>query len=198
MRKVLALFAVLTLGTLAAACGSDDSDISSASSTATSGDAQQHNDADVTFAQGMIPHHAQAVEMADMALDTSEDDELLVLANKIKEAQQPEIDQMTGWLKEWGEPVEAAGSGQGGGHSMGSDAMGATMMSDEEMDQLHGAKGDAFDQMWLTMMIRHHEGAIKMAEQHQSNGKSAEALALSKEIIRAQQAEIEEMRGMIS
>lgn len=80
---------------------------------------------------------------------------------------------------------------------MGGDAMGAGMMSDEEMGQMRGMSGDGFDQMWLSMMIRHHEGAIEMAEQHQTEGQSSEALALGKEIITAQQAEIDEMRTML-
>lgn len=198
MRKLLALFAVLVLGSLAAACGGDDGDTNSAGSTGltTSGEAGQHNDADIAFAQGMVPHHAQAVEMAEMALDTSQDDQLRDLAERIKAAQQPEIDQMTSLLEAWGEPVQANPDGHGMG-SMGGDAMGPGMMSDDEMGQMRAMGGAAFDEMWLTMMIRHHEGAIEMAEEHQAEGQSSEALALSEAIITAQQAEVDEMRAML-
>lgn len=198
MRKVFALFAVFTFGLLAAACGSDDSDRTSSGSTtvASTGEAGDNNDADVTFAQGMIPHHAQALVMADMAIDASVDDRLTNLAEQIKAAQKPEIDQMKGWLEAWGEPVEAGSGGHGMG-GMGGDAMGAGMMSDDEMGQMRGMSGTGFDRMWLTMMIRHHEGAIEMAEKHQTAGQSSEALALSKAIITAQQAEIYDMRTML-
>lgn len=144
----------------------------------------------------MIPHHAQALVMADMALDNSSNDQVVGLAGRIKAAQQPEIDQMKGWLEAWGEPVEA-GSGGHGMSGMGGDAMGAGMMSDDEMGQMGGMRGTSFDQMWLTMMIRHHEGAIEMAEKHQTEGQSIEALALSRAIITVQQAEIAEMRTML-
>lgn len=198
MRKVLALFAVLTFGVLAAACGSDDSDTDDAGSTtvAATGEAGAHNDADVTFAQEMIPHHAQALVMADMAIDASSNEQLVALAERVKAAQQPEIDQMTGWLEAWGEPAEADPDG----HAMGgpsADAMGGGMMSDDEMGQMRAMTGTAFDQMWLTMMVRHHEGAIEMAEEHQAEGQNAAALALGHEIITAQRAEIEEMRTML-
>ena len=157
---------------------------------ASTGEAGDHNDADVTFAQGMIPHHAQALVRADMAITTSSDDQLIDLAERIKATQQPEIDQMTGWLEAWGEPVDTGSRGMGG---MGGD--GAGMMSDDEMGQLRGMSGAGFDRVWLTMMIRHHEGAIEMAEKHQTEGQSTEALALA--IITAQRAEIEEMRTML-
>ena len=192
MRKLFALLAALSISVFAAACGGDDSN--TAASTSTTLEAAQHNDADVTFLQGMIPHHAQAVEMADMALDNSLDAQVLDLAERIKAAQQPEIDQMTGWLEAWGEPVGPAG----GGHGMGdmSGGMGS-MMSDEEMSQLGAMTGAGFDRMWLDMMIRHHEGAIEMAEQHQEDGQNPEALALGEAIITVQQAEITEMRVLL-
>jgi uncharacterized protein (DUF305 family) len=197
MRKVLALFAVLTFGTFAAACGGDDSDTSTAGSTAlaTSSETEPHNDADVTFAQGMIPHHAQAVDMADMAIDASLNDQVLDLAERIKAAQQPEIDQLTGWLEAWGEPVETSSGGGHDEHGSSEDGMGG-MMTEEEMTQLGGLRGAAFDRMWLDMMIRHHQGAIDMAKTHQAEGEHPVALELGKVIIDAQQAEITEMQGI--
>lgn len=192
MSKIVALLAALTLG-LAAACGGDDADGgAAASTTASAAAAQEHNDADVAFAQGMIPHHAQAVEMADMALEKSANDQVLDLAERIKGAQQPEIDQMTGWLEAWGEPVEPdAGQDMSDMSDMGGSG---DMMSDEEMTGLDGASGAAFDRMWLDMMIRHHEGAIDMAREHQADGQYPEALELGLAIISAQEAEIAEMR----
>ena len=204
MRKVFALLAVLMLGALTAACGSDDSDTSSAttvagSATTTVAAAADHNQADVMFAQEMIPHHEQAIDMADMAIDTTKNEEVLDLAERIKAAQQPEIDEMTGWLTAWGEPAETGSTT--GGHAMGSmgssggDATG-TMMTDAEMGQLDATSGAAFDQMWLDMMIRHHQGAIEMAKTHQADGKNPDVLTLGQAIIDAQQAEISEMEGI--
>ncbi|MPY92638.1 MAG: DUF305 domain-containing protein [Acidimicrobiia bacterium] len=197
MRKVFALFAVLSLGALAAACGGDDSDISSAGSTTlrTTTEVAEHNDADVAFAEGMIPHHAQAVEMAEMAVDVSLNDQVIGLAQRIQAAQQPEIDEMTGWLEAWGEPVEASSGGGHGAHGGSGGAM-AGMMSEEGMAQLGAMDGAAFDRMWLDMMIRHHEGAIEMAKTHQAEGEYPNALMLGEEIITAQEAEITEMRAI--
>lgn len=202
MRSVVALLAVLVPGALGAACGGDDSDTSTptttvaGSATGTEAAASEHNDADVTFAQQMIPHHIQALDMADMAVETSKNENVLDLAEQIEAAQQPEIDEMTGWLHTWGEPVE----GDEDGHDMGSMGSGGhatgAMMSDAEMDQLASASGAAFDRMWLDMMIRHHQGAIDMAKAHQAEGRNPEALELGRAIIDAQQAEITEMQGI--
>lgn len=205
MRKVSALLAVLMLGALSAACGSDDSNTGTAttapagSATTSAEEAADHNDADVTFAQEMIPHHTQAVDMAGMAIEKSKNEQVLDLAEQIKAAQQPEIDEMTAWLEAWGEPVETGSSD--GGHDMGS--MGSTggdtsgmMMTEAEMSELDAATGAAFDRMWLDMMIRHHQGAIDMAETHQQEGQNPDALALGRAIIDAQRAEITEMQGI--
>jgi uncharacterized protein (DUF305 family) len=80
---------------------------------------------------------------------------------------------------------------------MGGDAMAGTMMSDEEMAELHAASGDAVDRMWLETMIRHHEGAIQMAEEHHREGQYRQVLELSEAVITAQQAEIDEMRAIL-
>jgi uncharacterized protein (DUF305 family) len=76
------------------------------SPTTTSAAAEAHNQADVMFAQHMIPHHQQAIEMSDMILAKQDIDPRVVeLANQIKTAQGPEIEQMQGWLKQWGQPT---------------------------------------------------------------------------------------------
>lgn len=156
-------------------------------------DADAFNDADVEFAQGMIGHHEQAIEMADMALDPTvgASSEVQDLATRIKAAQDPEIELMTGWLTAWGEPVQMDTSE---GHDMSSME---GMMSAEDMDALGAATGTEFDTMWLEMMIEHHEGAIAMAETEQADGLSAEAIALTDAIITAQRGEIDEMQGLL-
>jgi uncharacterized protein (DUF305 family) len=151
------------------------------------------NDADVVFAQGMIAHHEQAIEMADIALDPTigASAEVQDLATRIKAAQDPEIEAMTGWLTAWGQPVQMDTSG---GHDMSSME---GVMTAEEMDALGAATGAEFDTMWLEMMIRHHEGAISMAETVKASGSNADVLALAEQIITTQQAEIEEMQALL-
>lgn len=152
------------------------------------------NDADVEFAQGMIPHHEQAVEMAEIALDPNvgAGPVVLDLATRIKGAQDPEIELMTGWLTAWGQPLQMDMSD---GHDM-ADMDG--MMSAEEMDALAAATGAEFDRLWLEMMIAHHEGAITMSQDVKANGAAAEVATLADAIIAAQQAEIDEMTAALA
>jgi uncharacterized protein (DUF305 family) len=154
-----------------------------------------HNDADVTFAQTMIPHHQQAVEMAEMALDPARQASAPVrdLATRIGDAQQPEIETMQGWLDAWGAEAE-----DHSGHDMGSMKGMSGMMSDEQMSALGQATGTAFDRMWLQMMVEHHEGAVEMAETEIADGESAEAKDLARDIVEAQESEITEMQRLLS
>lgn len=124
---------------LLAACGGSDSSAGNAPESSTSA----HNDADVSFATQMIPHHAQAIQMAEMAINQSQDPAVLKLANNIKNAQSPEIRTMTAWLKSWNEPVPKAGMGSMAG--MNSDMPG--MMSSQDMSRMMKAIGPAFDRM---------------------------------------------------
>ncbi len=186
------LFGVaIALTLVAAACG--DSGGSATPSTAA------FNDADVSFAQGMIPHHAQAVEMADIASTRASSAKVKDLASRIKAAQGPEIATMTAWLKSWNKPVTASsGGGMAGMAGMGSGASAMGMMSDADMKGLGAASGAAFDKMFLTMMIDHHKGAIDMAKTEQTDGKFAATKALAGSIVTAQQAEIDEMGKLLT
>ncbi len=156
------------------------------------------NAADVMFAQMMIPHHEQAIEMSGLILaKDGVDPEVVDLAEEIAAAQGPEIEQMESWLEEWGVPSMMDAD------DMDADDMGAMggmggMLTDEELDELEAADGSTGTTLFLEGMIEHHEGAIDMAEQHQENGENAEALALSASIIETQTAEIERMREMLA
>jgi uncharacterized protein (DUF305 family) len=184
-----------------AACGGDDSGSSSESTVGaaatseaeTTTPAGDFNDADVEFLQGMIPHHEQAIEMADIALDPTvgASAEVTDLATRVKAAQDPEIEQMTASLTAWGQPLQMDTSE---GHDMSS--MEGTMTA-EEMDALAAATGAEFDTMWAEMMIRHHEGAISMAQDVKANGANAEVLQLADQIIAAQQAEVTELQALL-
>ncbi|MFI7148463.1 DUF305 domain-containing protein [Nonomuraea sp. NPDC050022] len=150
------------------------------------------NDADVLFAQMMIPHHQQAVEMAELAETRASDKEVKELSAKIKAAQDPEIQTMKGWLTDWGKPLPSGGMDQGMGHGM------PGMMSAEDMKKLEDAKGSAFDKAFLQMMIAHHKGAITMARTERERGKNHEAKRLADTIETGQQAEVEQMQKILA
>ncbi|MFD4247344.1 DUF305 domain-containing protein [Streptomyces sp. NPDC058525] len=183
--------AATTAALVLAACGNDNDNgaahnghnttpSASASAPAQQGD---HNAADVTFAQGMIPHHQQAIEMADLAATRAESAEVKKLVGEIKKAQDPEIKTLSGWLTSWGEQVPAAGDGHGG-HDM------SGMKTAEEMKQLESSSGKAFDTAFLKLMVKHHEGAVAMAKTEQSEGAYQPAKDMAGAIITSQSAEI--------
>ncbi|MGX1769916.1 DUF305 domain-containing protein [Dietzia sp. 111N12-1] len=192
------------------ACTSDETDTASETTTAvettaTSGsstteqaeESAQHSEADVMFAQMMIPHHEQAIEMSDIIL--SKDDvpaDVTSLAEEIKAAQGPEIAQLTDWLEQWGEPTQPEGMDMdmGGDHDM---AQMEGMLSDEELQQLSDAPGPEAAELFLNQMIAHHEGAVAMAEDQVENGTYPPAVDLAQTIIDTQQQEIDTMQQML-
>ncbi|QCB49521.1 DUF305 domain-containing protein [Rhodococcus sp. PAMC28707] len=212
--SVLAALAAASAGVIFLAGCSDDSSnapmngqmmdgnsMNSSQSTSSGSDAPaQFNNADVMFAQMMYPHHAQAVEMSEMATGRTENPDVLALASAIEAAQQPEMDQMTAWLSDWGQPAPSADLGQMGemggmgGMNHGS---GGGMMTDQEMDSLTASSGPEFDRQWLTMMIAHHTGAIDMANVEIEQGSNPEAQAMSRLIVTSQQEEIDTMRQLL-
>ena len=171
---------IAALAVLAAACSPGGS----------SGDG--FNPADTMFAQMMIPHHEQAIEMAGMALDpaTGAGPDVLALAEAIAAAQDPEIAEMTALLEGWGEPVAMD---EGMDHS----GMMSGMLTVEDLDALAALRGPDFDRAWLEAMIAHHEGAVAMAEDALADGESAEVRDLAERIVAAQAAEIAEMRALL-
>ena len=191
-----------------AACGGDGDDTGAAghgghqatdsASAASSAPASQgqHNAADVSFAKGMIPHHRQAVEMADLAPDRARSAEVKKLAAEIEKAQAPEIEKLSGWLTSWGETVPAEGAMDHSMHGGGMEGMDG-MMSAEEMTALERASSKAFDTAFLEMMIKHHEGAVEMAKTEQSDGAHAPARKMAADIIASQSAEIEQMKKLL-
>lgn len=151
-------------------------------------------EADVTFAQLMIPHHQQAVQMADLALAQATTPEVKALAQRIKDAQGPEITMMSGWLQGWGAPMamasDMAGMDMGGQTASG-------MMTDKDMTDLANAQGADFDRMWLTMMIAHHKGAITMAQDVKASSSTPEVTSLADAIISGQTKEIDYMNTLL-
>ncbi|MDV7354097.1 DUF305 domain-containing protein [Rhodococcus oxybenzonivorans] len=186
-----------------AGCGTDSSDPSSSGASPTSrslsisaeagsGAEAQFNDADITFLRGMYPHHAQAVQMAEMVDGRTDNAELLALAQRIEAAQAPEMDQITGLLGQAGDTAPTSTGHEGMDHGSG-----AGMMSEDDMSTLMGMSGPEFDRMWLTMMIEHHEGAVEMADTELAEGENPDAKQLATGIVSAQQREIAEMQAML-
>jgi uncharacterized protein (DUF305 family) len=154
----------------------------------TSADAtSEANGADVMFAQMMLPHHQQALEMSAIVLaKDGVAPDVAELAEQIEAAQGPEIEQLESWLDEWGAPS--------GGDAMAMDGM----LSEAELDELEAVDGASASQVFLEQMIAHHEGAVAMAEEHLENGAHEGALAMSEAIIESQTAEIAQMRQLLA
>lgn len=210
-RYAATLAAVAALVTVGACSNSgSDSQASPTNSPAASATSsppvgkEAHNDADVMLAQGMIPHHEQAIEMSDMLLaKQGVDPRVASLANDIKAAQTPEIEQMQGWLAQWGvAKTTTSPSSSMPGHDMsGGDMPGMSgghgMMSEQDMAALQNANGADASRLFLSQMIEHHNGAIMMAQQEIDGGQFPAAVALARSIIQSQQREITTMQGIL-
>ena len=180
----------------AAGHGSMMSDGSSSASSPASA-AADHNDADVTFASGMIPHHESAMMMAQMAQDQAADQRVKDLAARIEAAQDPELETMSGWLADWGAAASNSATDDGMG-GMDHGGMDDGDMGGMDTGALAGMSGTEFDRMFLTMMIEHHQGAVEMAETEIADGQNADAIALAESIRDTQTAEIGEMQQLLT
>ena len=199
--RMLALASTALITTLVlAGCGQNNdpgmsgmdhgSSSSSPSSSEASGD---FNAADEMFVTMMIPHHQQAIEMADQILAKDGIDERVVsLAEQIKAAQDPEIQTMKGWLQEWGVPYDDSMSGMEGMD------MGGGMMSEDDMAALDAATGVEATRLFLNGMIAHHQGAVTMAQSVLTNGQNTDVAALAQQIIDGQTAEITTMQDILA
>jgi uncharacterized protein (DUF305 family) len=165
---------------------------SSDSGTSTSAEgATDHGEADVAFASGMVVHHEGALTMAQDAAQRASTPEVRALAERVLAAQQPEIDQMEGWLAAWGE--------EGGSHA-GHDVAGTSDMagtSEDDTAALAAASGTDYDRLFLEQMTAHHRDAVEMAQREQAEGTAPEAVALAERIEADQTAEIAEMAGLL-
>ena len=198
IRYTLAITAALATAVTFTACSSNTGSGSmdgmnhgnSSASPAPGTGSGAHNDADIAFAMIMVPHHKQAVEMADLLLAKDGiNTEVIALAEKIKAAQQPEITTMNSWLKAWG--ADTSTSDMGGMDHGG-------MMSEGDMNALDTATGLDASKLFLQQMTQHHQGAIDMANSEINEGKNRDALALAKKIIQDQTVEITEMQRLLA
>lgn len=188
----LAAAAITTAITLSACSNAGMGDMDMGDSPASSSPeatASGFNSADVTFAQMMIPHHEQAIEMSDVILDkTGVDARVVELATQIKDAQAPEIKQLNKWLTAWDAPQDAMA---GMDHSMDG------MMSGDDMSALANAEGADATRLFLEQMIVHHQGAIDMAELELSEGENPDAVAMAAAIVATQSEEIAAMKAIL-
>ena len=217
-----ALAAVAALGACSNSATKETAAPQSPTQSSTSAPAAAHNQADVNFAEMMIPHHQQAIEMSDVILAKQGiDPRVIELATQIKAAQGPEIEKMQGWIKDWGVggmtgmPSTSGMPGMDHGGMHGGDSTSTTsmmpsgsmmpgmtgmagMMSPGEMDALKNAQGVEASKLFLTGMIKHHQGALTMAQDEIKNGQSADAVALAKSILESQQKEIDTMNQILN
>ncbi|MEU3017408.1 MULTISPECIES: DUF305 domain-containing protein [unclassified Nocardiopsis] len=184
-RALTAAAAALATALFATACG-DGGDGTADTTPESEERVAESNDADVMFAQMMIPHHEQAVTMADLA-QTRAGEEVRELAVEIRDAQGPEIEQMEALLDSWGADREP--------ETDHSDMDG--MLSEDQMAELEAAEGERFDTLFLEFMVLHHEGAVDMARAELDDGVNPEARELAQEIIDAQEGEIRQMNEML-
>ena len=154
----------------------------------------EHNTADVAFAEDMIPHHRQAVDMTAMVPSRSTNPDLLVMATHISSDQQAEILTMKGLLAQWG--VQDAPSQENAMDHSGMHIAG--MVDGATLNTIQSLSGPSFDALWMTSMISHHQGAIAMAQNEIDQGRSPDAIKLAKIIISAQQREIAQMNHLLS
>ena len=197
LTAVTALASALVL----TACGSGDDPALTGSPGSGSGAssapaAAQANDADIAFLTGMIPHHEQAVEMSEMVLDADPPAEVARIAQQIKAAQDPEIQQMNTMLDDLGKP--AGSDGGHGGHGGGSAGGHGGMMSEAEMEALDSAQGAEAARLYLEGMIKHHEGAIAASKTQLADGKYEPARKLATTIAEQQATEITEMKRLLA
>jgi uncharacterized protein (DUF305 family) len=189
LRTLALASSALTVALALVGCSSITNEATLGSSpTSTSSIAASYNDPDIAFATQMIPHHQQAVEMADLVLaKNGVDSRVTELATKIKAAQDPEIVTMTVWLKAWGQPAPVPMHGM---------AMNG-LMSPADMDALKNASGPDSSKLFLQQMVQHHQGAIDMANEELNTGKNTDAMALAKKIVTDQTTEIALMNSLL-
>lgn len=149
------------------------------------------NSADIDFARMMIEHHRQALEMTGLAPERGESAKVKALASRITAAQGPEIEAMESWLATYD---KGGSGGAGGGHEH---AAMPGMATEAQLKKLRAASGKAFDQLFLTLMITHHEGAITMAADVKAQGNNIRIEEMADDVVAEQTTEITRMRAML-
>lgn len=156
------------------------------------------NHSDVAFVQMMIPHHAQALEMARLARTRAGSPPVKALARRISGAQGPEIITLAAWLQEREIEVPRAGAdAEEYDHGKHGHTEMAGMLTPGDMKQLAAARGRRFDRLFLTGMITHHTGAVDMAESVGTGGSDVRVMEIAADVAAGQSAEIQRMRELL-
>ena len=188
----------LALGLVLTGCTATTPPTGDATTPSTSASSAEANAGDEMFVTMMIPHHQQAIEMADIVLTKDGlDPRVAELAQQIKDAQGPEIDRMLGWLDDWGidyNPDPMVGMDHGSMGADGSDGM----MSEEDMTALETAEATEASRLFLEQMVVHHEGAIDMARTALEDAQNPDVLALAQQVIDDQTLEIAAMQDLLA
>jgi len=154
--------------------------------------------ADVTFMQGMIGHHAQAIDMTALVDSHTTSKDMTLLAKRISVSQTDEIKSMQRWLEAHGQSVP----GEHAHHMMMAEGhLMPGMLTEAEMSQLAAAKGVAFDRLFLQFMIKHHEGALVMVKELFASvgaAQDANVFAFASDVDADQRMEISRMRAMLT
>ncbi|MFB9392692.1 DUF305 domain-containing protein [Streptomyces coeruleoprunus] len=154
------------------------------------------NPADFSYTRMMIVHHQQALRMTALAPKQAASEQVRNLAARIDAAQRPEIDAMRGWLKIHGDKKPSDGHGTGHGHSDHGSGTMPGMATEAQLTQLAAARGEAFDELFLQLMITHHQGALVMAGDVLGQGRNNQVQEMANDVIAQQTAEINRMRSM--
>ncbi|MEU1291621.1 DUF305 domain-containing protein [Streptomyces sp. NPDC005840] len=168
--------------------GEDNRTLSAADALAQRAEDDSPNAADVAYARMMIQHHGQALDMTDLVADRADATPVKRLAERIAASQGPEIEAMRGWLESYGKSERAAGHDHASMPGMATEA---------ELKKLRAAKGEAFDRLFLTLMITHHEGALSMATDVKAQGNNIRVEEMADDTIAQQTSEITRMRDLL-
>ena len=204
-RAVVAVSAVLVL-TAAAGCSSDDAkrdgpvvlqpgEVGEGNKRVDASSIKpledEYNDADRDFVEMMVPHHHQAVLMAELASSRAEDDQVARFAQRIGDTQKGEIAVLQAWLEERDLPrASLTPTGEHAEHMAG-------MLTQAQLDELAAARGAAFDRLFVKRMIAHHEGAVAMADRALSDGSEAINRTFAADVAATQSAEITRLREIL-
>lgn len=172
-----------------AGCGDDGAAGDPAPAVRTASSGEVFNDADVAFAEAMVPHHAEAIAMVTLTQGRDLDPAVRRLAEAVREEQAPEVETMVDWLTAWDQevPETSLDHANADHHGEGTD----------DLADLAAAPDAEFQQRWLAMMVEHHEATLDMARAEQESGENADAVALARSIAVSQQAQVEQMAALL-
>src|ERR1700732_4942246 len=187
--RIAAVFAVPLTVSMLTACGRSSDRHGAPCRPDQSSEQANHNADDIAFARNMIPHHQQAVQMAQMVPTNTTNPRVIGLASQIITTEAPGIQAFRTFLMQW-QDVQ--------GHDAGGQGIPMVGMVDQTtMDKLQSLTGPEFDRLWLTSMIDHHRGAIAMAQDEVAHGRNADVIYLARSMIATQQPEIDQMKQML-